>query len=234
MGESPFDIAGTMAADAEPGQSTRIILVDDHPLVRSGLRVLIELESDLVVMGEAETATDAVEMVEAEPPDLVLMDVRLPDRSGVSACHEITTRFPGVKVLILTAYADEVALAGSLNARASGYVLKSVRAGDLIADIRRVTEGEVVFDQLGEGFQTRHLLANLSPQERVVAVNLAEGMTNREIAVRMNLAEKTVKNYVSNMLMKLGMARRSEAAAYVSRVQAMAGYPLAAEPRHQA
>ena len=211
------------AMSAHPDGGLRVLIVDDHELVRSGLRSLIELDGTFEVAGEAGTAEAAVQMVATSLPDVVVMDVRLPDRSGISACHEITTRFPDVKVLILTAFADEAALTAAVTARASGFLLKNVRASDIVGDLRRVVEGEHLFGQEVESSGLAMRFQFLSPQERILAGHLAEGLTNREAAERMGLAEKTVKNYVSNVLTKLGMERRSEAAAYVSRVQVVAG-----------
>lgn len=216
-----------MPAETQSKRLVRILMVDDHEVVRSGLKNLIESEDDLMVVGECDTAGEAVRRAEIDQPDLVLMDVRLPDRSGISACHEITSHFPYVKVLILTSYADELALAAAVTARASGYVLKSVRGADVVTSIRKVMQGESVFAQNGRAGEPAPLLSPLSPQERALAGHLAEGLTNREIAERMGLTEKTVKNYVSNVLTKLGMARRSEAAAYVARIEAMTGTMLA-------
>lgn len=204
----------------------RILLVDDHQIVRSGLKRLIELEEDLLVVGEADTAAEAVRRSGIDHPDLVVMDVRLPDGSGISACHEIVRHSPDVKVLILTSYADEVALSAAVTAGASGYVLKSARTSELVDDLRRVMAGDVLFEQSGWSHEPAPLLSPLSPQERALAAHLADGLTNREIADRMGLAEKTVKNYVSSVLTKLGMSRRSEAAAFVARVEAMAGSTL--------
>lgn len=207
-----------MFTDTRPA---RILLVDDHEVVRSGLKTLIGLEPDLVVVGEAATAAEAVERVAADSPDLVLMDVRLPDRSGIAACREIREGFPHVEVLILTSYADEIALSSAIAADAAGYVLKNVRANDLVIDMRRVLEGERLFEHATEEAGSDNTLTELSPRERAVADHVAEGLTNWEIAKRMGLAEKTVKNYVSHVLTKLGMTRRSEVAAYVARIQAM-------------
>jgi len=215
----------------ESTRSVRILLVDDHQVVRSGLKTLFELEDDLVVVGEAGTAGEAVRRTEIDRPDLVLMDVRLPDRSGIAACNEITRRFPAAKVLILTSYADEVALAAAVTAGASGYVLKRARASEIIEDLRKVMAGKLLFDQRGRNDEPAPLLSSLSPQERALSWHLAEGLTNSEIADRMGLSEKTVKNYVSRVLTKLGMSRRSEAAAFVARVEAMAGSPRVDEAK---
>jgi DNA-binding NarL/FixJ family response regulator len=212
-----------MSALEQLTRPVRILLVDDHQVVRTGLKRLIELEDDLVVVAEAGTAGEAVRRAEIDSPDLVVMDVRLPDRSGISACSEILKRFPHVKVLVLTSYADEVALAAAVTAGASGYVLKSARASELMDDLRRVMSGELIFDQSGRPSGSARLLSPLSPRERDLATHLAEGLTNREIADRMGLAEKTVKNYVSSVLTKLGMSRRSEAAAFVARFEAVTG-----------
>lgn len=207
----------------EQATSARILLVDDHQIVRSGLRSLIEFEKDMVVVGEAGTAGEALGRVDADEPDLVVLDVRLPDRSGIAACQEITSRHPDVKVLMLTSHADDGALNAAMTARASGYVLKRVGASDLISIFRRVLGGERIFEHDWETSGPDSLLGTLSQQERAVASLVAEGLTNREIAGRMGLAEKTVKNYVSSILTKMGMSRRSEAAAYVARIEASRG-----------
>ena len=206
---------------------SRIVLVDDHQIVRSGLRSLIENEDDLVVVGEGGTAAEGLRVTEVESPDLVITDVRLPDRSGISVCREITSRHPETKVLVLTSYADEDALSSAVAARASGYVLKRVGASDLVGTIRLVLGGESVFDHDWEPAGPDPVLGSLSPQERVVASHLAEGMTNRPIDESMGLAEKTVKNYVSSLLNKMGMDRRSEAAAYVARIETSSAKSLA-------
>ena len=201
----------------------RILLVDDHEIVRQGLKALIDSHEDLEVVGEGASVEDAIKRTGFDSPDMVLLDVRLPDGSGVEACREIRQRFPDVKVLMLTSFADEDALIAAIMAGASGYVLK------LIDSIRRVCEGESLldpdmvgrlFDRLRTGGSTDPLLEKLSDQERKILGYIAEGMTNRQIAAEMFLAEKTVKNYVSNMLTKMGMSRRTEAAAYMARLEA--------------
>ena len=207
----------------------RILLVDDHEVVRRGIKALIDSQEDMVVVGEAATAEDGVRRVGYDEPDVVVLDVRLPDSSGVEACREIRSRFPDVKVLMLTSFADEEALMSAILAGAAGYVLKRVKGTELIEDIRRVGRGESLldpemtqrlFDRLREGPRSDPLLARLSDQEREIVFRIAEGKTNRQIAEEMFLAEKTVKNYVSNLLAKLGMSRRSEVAAYVARLEA--------------
>ena len=209
--------------------SLRILLVDDHEIVRQGLRGLIDAEDDLEVVGEAGTVEDAIKRTGFDDPDVVVLDVRLPDGSGVEACREILDRFPGTRVMMLTSFADEEALMAAIMAGASGYVLKRIRGQELIDDIRKVGRGESLldpdmvgrlFDRLRTGGTTDPLLEKLSDQERKILSLIAEGMTNREIAAEMFLAEKTVKNYVSNMLTKMGMSRRTEAAAYMARLEA--------------
>ena len=207
----------------------RIELVDDHEVVRQGLRALLDAEHDLEVVGEAASVEEAVRRVGFDQPDVVVLDVRLPDGSGVEACREIRDRWPEVHVLMLTSFADDEALMASVMAGASGYVLKQIHGSDLVESVRRVGRGEMLLDDemtervarrlRGEG-ATDPLLAALSPQERRILGHIAEGKTNRQIAEDMFLAEKTVKNYVSNLLTKMGMSRRSEAAAYAARLEA--------------
>ncbi len=211
-------------------EAFRVLLVDDHEIVREGLAALIDSTPDLTVVGQAGSVEDAVRRTGFDEPDVVVLDVRLPDGSGVEACREIRARFPDVKVLMLTSFADEEALMAAILAGASGYVLKRVRGDDLLESIRAVGRGgslldpemtEKLFRRLrGDGYQEDPLLSKLSPQEHTILGHIAEGKTNKQIAEDMFLAEKTVKNYVSNMLAKLGMARRSEAAAYMARVTA--------------
>ena len=216
----------------------RILLVDDHAVVRAGLRSVLETESDFVVVGEAGTVTEGIRRVGYDSPDLVIMDVRLPDGSGVEACREIRSRFPAVKVLMLTTFADEEALVAAILAGASGYVLKRIDTSQLVDSIRRVAAGESLLDgemtatlfaRLRGGHDQDPLLARLSEQERVIVHHIAAGLTNRQIAEAMYLAEKTVKNYVSNVLAKMGMSRRSEAAAYVARLEGAEEKPEARE-----
>ncbi len=209
---------------------TRVLLVDDHEVVRQGLKALVDAQDDLVVVGEAGTAAEAVRRVGFDDPQVVVLDIRLPDGSGVEVCREIRERFPQVRVLMLTSFADEEALLGAIMAGAAGYVLKRINSNELVESIRRVGAGESLLDPgmteklfrrlRGEEEPDDPLLARLSPQERAILLHIAEGKTNRQIANEMFLAEKTVKNYVSNLLAKLGMHRRSEAAAYMARVSA--------------
>jgi two-component system response regulator DevR len=204
------------------------MIVDDHEVVRQGLRAMLEATGDVVVAGEAARVQEAVEVAESVRPDVVVMDVRLEDGSGIEATREIRARRPDTKVVMLTSFADDEALFASIMAGASGYVLKQVRGGDLLQSIRTVAKGGslldpavtgAVLDRLRKG---KHLLkdeklARLSPQEERILTLVAEGKTNKEIGDELHLAEKTVKNYVSSILSKLEVARRAEAAAYLAR-----------------
>jgi DNA-binding NarL/FixJ family response regulator len=203
----------------------RIVLCDDHELVRRGVGSLLEDVPGYEVVGEAADADAAVRVVEEVRPDVVVMDVRLTSRSGIEACREIRSAHPETRVLMLTSYADEEALSSSIMAGASGYVLKQVRGIDLVGAIREVAEGRTLLDA---DLAARALMRmrdrpaeprfeELTGQERRILDLVGEGLTNREIAGRMGLAEKTVKNYVSNILGKLGLSRRTQAAAYVAR-----------------
>ena len=206
---------------------TRVFLLDDHEIVRRGLRDLIDAEEDLEVVGEAGTADEAMRRIPSTRPDVAVLDVRLPDGDGVSVCRDVRSSHPEVRCLMLTSFSDDEALFSSIMAGASGYVLKQVRGSDLIDGIRRVGRGESlldptltsrVLDRLRHGSEEDELVGQLTPQERKLLDLLAEGLTNRQIAERMFLAEKTVKNYVSNLLAKLGMGRRTEAAVYAARL----------------
>ncbi len=205
---------------------TRVMLVDDHEVVRSGLRAMLEANDDLEVVAEAGTAGEAVLRARSYKPEVVVMDVRLPDRSGVEACRDIRTENPGIAVLMLTSFSDDQALFDSIMAGAAGYVLKQIRGGDLVDGIRRVAGGESLLDPAvtarvldrvrnPRGDQDPRL-ARLTPTEARILDMIAEGLTNREIGERVHLAEKTVKNYVSTILTKLQVSRRAEAAAYVA------------------
>ena len=205
----------------------RIFLLDDHEVVRRGLRGLLEAEDDLEVTGEASTAEEALRRIPATRPDVAVLDVRLPDGSGVEVCREIRDHHPEINCLMLTSFADDEALFSAIMAGAAGYVLKQIRGTDLVDAVRRVAKGESLLDpsvtkQVLERLRAPSAeddeLSGLSPQERKILELIGEGYTNRQIAETIHLAEKTVKNYVSNLLAKLGMARRTEAAAYAARV----------------
>jgi two-component system response regulator DevR len=205
--------------------SLRIFICDDHELVRVGLRSLLEAEPGYDVVGEAGDAETAVQLASELHPDVVLMDVRLPGRSGIEACRDIRSAHPEIAVIILTAYADDEALFSSIMAGAAGYVLKQVRGSDLVGAIRQVSEGRSLLDPEVtsrvlarlRGDAANEPIEDLTPQERKILNLVAEGLTNRQIGEKVFLAEKTVKNYVSNILMKLGLSRRAEAAAYMAR-----------------
>ncbi len=212
-----------------PGQTVamtvRVFLLDDHEVVRRGLRDLLEAEDDFEVVGEAGTAEEAYGRIPATRPDVAVLDVRLPDGDGVEVCREIRSRHPEIQCLMLTSFADDEALFASIMAGASGYLLKQVKGTDLVGGIRRVGAGESLLDpSLTERVLERlrspedDELASLTTQERRILDLIAEGLTNRQIGERMFLAEKTVKNYVSNLLSKLGMSRRTEAAVYAARI----------------
>ena len=207
---------------------TRVLIVDDHEIVRQGLAAMLSTHDDIEIVGEASSAEEALRRVGLDEPDVVVMDVRMPERSGIEACRDILSSFPDVKVLMLTSFADEEALMASIMAGASGYVLKRVKGSELVQDIRTVATGgslldptmvERLFDRLRHGAKEDPKLAQLTDQERVLVDHIAKGLTNRQIAEEMFLAEKTVKNYVSTVLAKMGMSNRSEAAAYVARLK---------------
>jgi DNA-binding NarL/FixJ family response regulator len=211
---------------------TRVFLLDDHEIVRRGLRELLEQEDDFEVVGEAGTAEEALHRVPPTHPDVALLDVRLPDGDGVEVCREIRSAHPEIRCLMLTSFADDEALFSAIMAGASGYLLKQVKGNDLVDAIRRVGNGESLLDpsmtarvleRIRAGAEPQDELAGLTEQERRVLDLIAEGLTNRQIGERMFLAEKTVKNYVSNLLAKLGMSRRSEAAAFAARLEERRG-----------
>jgi DNA-binding NarL/FixJ family response regulator len=218
---------------ARPGRhdgqvSLGVFLLDDHEVVRAGIRAMLEATEDLEVVGEASTVAEALERIPAARPQVALLDVRLPDGSGVEVCREIHSTYPDIVCLMLTSYADDEALYAAILAGAAGYVLKQVGVGDLVDDIRRVGAGEslidpsvsvLVLERLRAGPREDPRLASLTAQERNVLDLIAEGKTNRQIADELYLAEKTVKNYVSNLLAKLGMERRTQAATFAVRLE---------------
>jgi len=212
----------------------RVMLVDDHEVVRSGIKALLAGTDDIVVIAESSSVRDAVCVAERSTPDVVVMDVRLSDGSGIEATRDIRARRPATKVLMLTSFADDEALFASIMAGAAGYVLKQIRGDELVRAIRTVGQGNNlldpavtsgVFERLrrNKQFLMDEKLARLSAQEERILGLVADGSTNRQIADEMGLAEKTVKNYVSSILTKLEVGRRAEAAAYLARHGA-AGY----------
>jgi len=210
---------------AEP--QVRVMLVDDHEVVREGLRTLIGRHKEMLVVGEAATTAEAIETAAKTRPDVIVMDIRLPDGSGVEACRTIREARPETKVIMLTSYADDEALFASIVAGAAGYLLKQTRGQAVIDAIAAVALGQSLLDpdvtgkvlervRRGRGDEDP-AFASLTDQERKVLEHLAEGKTNRVIGEALFLSEKTVKNYVSRILDKLGLARRAEAAAYMAK-----------------
>ncbi len=207
--------------------TVRVFLVDDHEVVRVGVSALIDAEEDMEVVGEAGTVTDALRRIDMAKPDVALLDVRLPDGTGVELCRDIRSSHPEVACIMLTSHSDDEALFSSILAGASGYLLKGVKVDELIDAVRKVANGmslldssvtNRVLDRLRTPGKDDEPVMRLSKQEKKILELITDGKTNREIAEAMFLAEKTVKNYVSNLLAKLGMSHRSEAAAYGARL----------------
>jgi DNA-binding NarL/FixJ family response regulator len=214
------------------GNAVRVFLLDDHEIVRRGVKELLEAEGDLEVVGEAGTAAEALARIPPTRPDVAVLDVRLPDGDGVQVCREIRSSHPEIQCLMLTSFADDQALFEAIMAGASGYVLKQIKGADVVEAVRSVAAGRSLLDpsvtarvleRLRKGSEEDELLARLSPQERNILRLIADGLTNRQIAEQVHLAEKTVKNYVSNLLAKLGMERRTQAAVYAARLGAQQG-----------
>jgi DNA-binding NarL/FixJ family response regulator len=209
----------------------KVMLVDDHEVVRQGLRALLEAEGDIQVVAEADSGPAAVSLARAGQPDVIVMDVRMPGGSGVEACRAIRDERPDAQVIMLTSFSDDEALFNSIMAGAAGFVLKQIRGHDLVDAIRTVADGRSLLDpdvtkRVLERLRKSKFddkdpkLARLSPQEERILDMIGEGLTNREIAARIHLSDKTVKNYVSAILQKLEVARRAEAASYVTRARA--------------
>jgi DNA-binding NarL/FixJ family response regulator len=216
----------------------RVYLLDDHEVVRRGLRELLEVEDDIEVVGESASAGEASRRIPALRPDVMVLDARLPDGSGIDVCRDVRSIDPSVAGIILTSYDDDDALRSAVLAGAVGYLLKDIRGNDLVASIRRVAAGETLLDsavvsrlraQWGHDVEDPRL-ASLSPQERRILEHIAEGLTNRQIGQTMSLAEKTVKNYVTSVLAKMGMESRTQAAVYVASQGTQSGRPPT--PRH--
>ena len=206
----------------------RVFLLDDHEVVRSGLRGLLEIEGDIEVVGEAGTVAEALARIPPTKPNVAVLDVRLPDGSGIEVCREIRSRWPEIACLMLTSYADDDALFAAIMAGAAGYLLKRVGSTDLVDAVRRAGAGDSLLDpsltprvleRLRKGPNEDQRLASLTPQERRILELITEGYTNRQIANAMILAEKTVKNYISNLLAKLGVERRTQAATFAARLE---------------
>ena len=207
--------------------------MDDHEVVRQGVRALLEATGEIEVVGEAATAAEALARIPAVRPDVAILDVRLPDGNGIEVCREVRSRV-GTNCLMLTSYSDDEALFEAIMAGAAGYVLKQIRGTELLTAVKRVAAGESLLDpaitervleRLRAPSEEDERLARLTPQERRILAHIADGMTNRQVAHAMNLAEKTIKNYVSNMLTKLDMKRRTEAAVFATKLE-LTGHPI--------
>ena len=213
---------------AAPDRPIRVVVVDDHEVVRQGVVAMLGAQPDMVVCGQAGNTAEAVSVAETTGPDVVVMDVRLGGESGIEATREVRSRCPGCAVIMLTSFADEDALLASIMAGASGYVLKQIRGSDLVSAVRRVAGGESLVDPTMTAKLFKRIrsdarllkddkLASLSPREERILNLVAQGKTNREIADEIFISEKTVKNHISQVLNKLQVSRRAEAAAYLSR-----------------
>jgi two-component system response regulator DevR len=205
----------------------RVYLLDDHEVVRTGLRDLLEREGDIEIVGESGSAVDAEHRIPALRPNVAVLDARLPDGSGIDVCREVRSVDPTIQALILTSYEDDEALFAAIMAGAAGYVLKQIKGTDLVDAVRRVAAGQSlldpavtarVLDRIRRGPDQPDELKGLTDQERRILGLVAEGLTNREIAERMFLSEKTIKNYVSSLLAKLGMERRTQAAVLAAKL----------------
>jgi len=213
--------------EAGDGTDITVFLLDDHEIVRRGVRDLINAESGITVIGEAATAASALARIPALKPDVAVLDIRLPDGNGVTVCREIRSKMPQLACLMLTSFSDDDALFDAIMAGAAGYVLKQIRGTDLIGAIRTIASGQSLLDPQAAATVMRRIrdqataadpLAALTDQERRILALIGEGLTNRQIGDRLFLAEKTVKNYVSALFAKLGMQRRAQAAAYAARI----------------
>jgi two-component system, NarL family, response regulator DevR len=214
-------------AESEPARPLRLLVVDDHEVVRQGLVALLDRRAGFEVVAQAGTVEEATTQARLHRPDIVVMDVRLPDGSGVEACREIRAELPETRVIMLTSFPDDEAVLSAIVAGASGYLLKQIRARDLVAALEAVGRGESLLDpavtervlervrRIASG-QANDELSVLTPQEQKILLLVAEGKTNKEIAVDVFLSDKTVKNYVSSILSKLNLERRAQAAAFVA------------------
>ena len=215
-----------MSSGAE-GSPIRVFLLDDHEVVRRGVADVLSSDPDITVVGEAKNAAEAMSRVPALRPDVAVLDVRLPDGDGVTVCRDLRAKLPELGVVMLTSYSDDEALFQAIMAGAAGYLLKQILGQDLVTAVRTVAAGGSLLDpaatsavlaRMRRATEPAGPLAGLSEQERTVLDLIGEGLTNRQIGERMFLAEKTVKNYMSNLLAKLGMGRRTEAAVYAARL----------------
>jgi two-component system response regulator DevR len=222
------DTADSVERDADaPGGKKRVFLVDDHEVVRRGMADMLESTGEFVVVGEAGTVTQALDRLQGLEVDVAVLDVRLPDGNGIELCREIRSLYPQIGCLMLTSFSHDDALVDAAMAGAHGYALKQIRGTEIIDAVRTVAAGRSTLDlattrraleRIQRGTEEQQHLAQLSDQERRIFEHIGEGLSNRQIADKMFLAEKTVKNYVSNLLTKLGMSRRTEAAALAARI----------------
>lgn len=217
---------------ADERSPIRVFLLDDHEVVRRGVAAMLNVEPDITVVGEADSVASAMARVPAIRPDVAVLDVRLPDGDGVTVCRELRSKLPGLACLMLTSFADEEALFNAVMAGASGYVLKQIKGTDLVAAIRTVASGQSLLDPRSTQRMLDHLrrdadradpLRGLTDHERRILELIGEGLTNRQIGERLYLAEKTVKNHVSTVFAKLGMQRRTQAAALAARLNSEKG-----------
>jgi two-component system response regulator DevR len=222
----PLALRGPGAAGYK-GKVIRVFLLDDHEVVRRGLADLLQADGDIEVVGESGSAQEATRRIPALRPDVAILDARLPDGNGIDVCRDVRAVDPSIKGLILTSYEDDEALFAAIMAGAAGYVLKQIRGHDLVDAVRRVSAGQSlldpavtarVLDRIRHGVEEPRELKSLTEQERRILEYVAEGLTNREIAAKMFLAEKTVKNYVSSLLAKLGLERRTQAAVLATKL----------------
>ena len=209
------------------GRVIRVFLLDDHEVVRTGLRELLETDGDIEIVGESGSALEAIARIPALRPNVAVLDARLPDGNGIDVCRQVRSVDPTIQGLILTSYEDDEALFAAIMAGAAGYVLKQIRGTDLVDAVRRVASGQSMLDpavtqrvleRIRSGVEAPNELKSLTEQERRILMHVAEGLTNREIAAKMFLAEKTVKNYVSSLLAKLGLERRTQAAVLATKL----------------
>jgi two-component system, NarL family, response regulator DevR len=218
---------GSVPAASEPA-AVRVFLLDDHEIVRRGIAELLEAESDISVVGEAATAAEAVRWIPVARPDVAVLDARLPDGSGIDVCRDVRSAHPEIRCLILTSYDDNDAIFATVMAGASGYLLKQIRGSSLVDAVREVAAGKSLLDpsvterllkRLRGGSPGDERFATLTDREHEVLSLIADGLTNKQIGERLHLAEKTVKNYVSGLLAKLGMQRRTQAAVYGAEIR---------------
>ena len=221
-------------AESDPSRALRLLVVDDHEVVRQGLVALLDRRQGFQVVAQAGSVQEAIAQARLHRPDIVVMDVRLPDGSGVEACREIRAELPETRVIMLTSFPDDEAVLSAIVAGASGYLLKQIRARDLVAALEAVGRGESLLDpavtervlervrRIARG-ESNDELSVLTPQEQKILMLVAEGKTNKEIATDVFLSDKTVKNYVSSILSKLNLERRAQAAAFVAKQRSERG-----------